>query len=105
MIRFLKNLKGKSTLDIDLNSFDFNAICYDIDQAKYQNLVFHQLVPVLHQQLKNLAVNQTAADNLVSVDGREYIFRNQPQKLQSLRYLIVEIESIVADLRSNRVLL
>lgn len=105
MIRFLKNLKGKSTLTIDLNSFDFNAICYDIDQSKYQNLVFHQLVPVLYAQLKNLASNQTAADNLISVDGREYIFRNQPQKLQSLRNLIVEIEAIVVDLKANRVLL
>lgn len=105
MIRFLKNLKGKSTLAIDLNSFDFNAICYDIDQAKYQNLVFHQLVPVLYAQLRNLATNQTAADNLVSVDGREYIFRGQPQKIQSLRNLIVEIESIIVDLKSNRVLL
>ncbi|SDF43888.1 Nucleotidyltransferase domain-containing protein [Mucilaginibacter pineti] len=105
MIRFLKNLKGKSTLAIELSSFDFNAICYDIDQAKYQNLIFHQLVPVLYTQLKTLATNQTAADNLVSVDGREYIFRNQPHKMESLKNLVIEIESIVADLKSNRVLL
>ncbi len=105
MIRFLKNLKGKSTLTIELSSFDFNAICYDIEQAKYQNLIFHQLVPVLYTQLKNLATNQSAADNLVSVDGREYILRNQPQKLESLKNLVIEIESIVVDLKSNRVLL
>ncbi|MEO6520528.1 MAG: hypothetical protein ABIN91_02550 [Mucilaginibacter sp.] len=105
MIRFLKNLKGKSKLAIELNSFDINAICYDIDQAKYQNLAFYQLVPVLYLQLKNLANNQSASDNLVSVDGREYIFRGQPQKLQSLRNLLIEIESIVLDLKTNRIIL
>ncbi len=105
MIRFLKNLKGKSTLVIELSSFDFNAICYDIGQEKYQNLIFHQLVPVLYAQLRNLVTNQTAADNLVSVDGREYIFRGQQHKLQSLKNLLTEIESIVVDLKSNRVLL
>jgi hypothetical protein len=104
MIRFLKNLKAKSTLSIDLNSFDFNAVCYDIEQAKYQSLVFHRLVPVLYQQLKNIATNQSVSDNLLSVDGREYIFRGKPEKLQSLRNLIIEVESIVTDLKSAYVI-
>ena len=105
MIRFLKNIKGKSSLSIDLNSFDFNAICYDIDQALYQNLIFHRLVPIIYQQLKSIANSQTVADNLKSIDGREYIFRGKTEKLQSLRNLISEVESIVADLKSVNILL
>lgn len=104
MIRFLKNLKAKSNLNIELSSFDFNAICYDIDQTKYQYLIFHQLVPVLYLQLKTIANNQTIADNLLSVDEREHIFRGKPEKLQSLRNLLIEIESVVSDLKTVYIL-
>ena len=35
MIRFLKNIKAHSDYDIELSSFDINAICYDIKTIKY----------------------------------------------------------------------
>jgi hypothetical protein len=31
----LTNFKADSKQDIDLSSFDINAICYDIDMSKY----------------------------------------------------------------------
>lgn len=102
MIRFLKNLKYKSTYDIQLTSFDFNAICYDISPSDYNNLIFYQLVPVLYRQIKSLCNDSTRANSLMSVDGREYIFRDQPNKLQHLRNILLEIEGIYNDLISSR---
>ena len=102
MIRFLKNLKAKSEHDIKLSSFDFNAICYDIKVQDYINLPFYGLVIVLYRQLKSLATQQTHSDNLTSVDGREYIFRYNSEKLQSLRYILAELEGVYADLSKEK---
>lgn len=103
MIRFLKNVKAKSNLVIDLSSFDFNAICYDIEISKYQNVAFYQLVPIVYEQLKRFADDQYIANNLRSVDGREYIFFGNPEKLISLRNLAAEIEAILLDIKNSRV--
>jgi hypothetical protein len=102
MIRFLKNIKAKSSLTITLSSFDFNAICYDIDPAHYQTKTFYQLVPVIYTQLNSIASNLSKANSLTSVDGREYIFANNAEKLQSLRNLMNEVNSIVSDLSLSR---
>lgn len=101
MIRFIKNIKASSEQEITLSSFDINAICYDIDISKYKYLSFYQLVPVIYTQIKSLCENQSHSDDLVSVDGREYIFRYNPQKLQHLRLLFNEIHSIYIDLYLN----
>lgn len=99
MIRFLKNIKFDSSLEINLSSFDFNAICYDIETYKYSNKSFYELVPILYLQLKSLSENTKHSDDLKSVDGNEYIFRNEPAKLNSLKNLMSEIGSILIDLR------
>ena len=100
MIRFLKNLKALSQVDIDLSSFDINAICYDIDSSKYQNHAFYELVGTLIIQLRSLSTNRTHSDDLVSVDGREYIFRYNSQKLDNMRALLNEVESVYSDLQN-----
>lgn len=99
MIRLLKNVKEDSNKDIQLTSFDFNAICYDIDASSYQNLNKYMLVSTILSQLLKLATNPQAANNLTSVDGREYIFRNQPNKLQYLKNLMAEVSLILSDLK------
>lgn len=99
MIRFLKNIKADSNLEIKLTSFDFNAICYDIDIYMYISKKFYELVPVLYLQLKSLADNYEHSNNLKSVDENEYIFRNNNIKLNSLKNLMTEIESILIDLK------
>lgn len=98
MIRFLKNVKADSDQKIDLSSFDINAICYDIDVSKYLNLSFYELVIVIYLQIKEICTNQTKADNIVSVDGREYIFKFNRTKLDNLRFLMAEVEGILYDL-------
>jgi hypothetical protein len=100
MIRFLKNIKANSEQDIDLSSFDINAICYDISIYEYQNLSFYELVPVIYNQMKKIATDQNKADNLVSVDGREYIFRGNIAKKENLKKLLAEVEGIFIDLKS-----
>jgi hypothetical protein len=101
MIRFLKNVKADSDKDIDLNSFDINAVCYDIEVPKYQTLSFYELVPVISNQLKEICTNQTKADSIISVDGREYIFRFNSKKLNNLKILMDEVEGIFIDLRKT----
>lgn len=99
MIRFLKNIKAASDHDIDLSSFDINAICFDIDVAKYKNASFIELVPVLYNQLKSICTDQTKADEIVSVDEREYIFRYNSQKLNNVKSILGEVEGIYLDLK------
>ncbi len=100
MIRFLKNSKANSDHKIDLSSFDINAICYDIKVSEYQNLSFYELLPVLYNQMKGICTNQSLSDNLVSVDGKEYIFRNNLEKLSNLKLLLAEVEAIFIDFKT-----
>lgn len=99
MIRFLKNNKANSEHEIDLSSFDINAICYDIDVSKYKTLPFYSLVPVIYNQMKSICTNKEHSDNVISVDGREYIFRGKENKLQNLKNLLAEVEAIFLDLK------
>lgn len=101
MIRFLKNVKADSDQDIDLSSFDINAVCYDIEVSKYQTLSFYELVPIIYNQLKEICTSQTKADSIISVDGREYIFRYNSKKLNNLKILMAEVEGIFIDLRKT----
>ena len=39
----------------------------------------------------------------IRVDGREYIFRNDPNKLDNMRNILNEIESIIADLKTVQI--
>lgn len=101
MIRFLKTIKADSEFDIDLSSFDINSICFDIDVSKYKDVKFYQLVSVLYYQLMSICTNQGHADNIVSVDEREYIFRGRPNKLENIKLMLKELEALFIDLRVN----
>ncbi|MDR6546548.1 hypothetical protein J2810_002607 [Chryseobacterium rhizosphaerae] len=103
MIRFLKNVKADSSMDIKLSSFDFNAICYDINIDSYKLLNKYMLVPIIYNQLYSIATNGYVANSLKSVDEHEYIFRNNSEKLESLRNLLNEVNSILVDLKPNLV--
>jgi hypothetical protein len=98
MIRFLKNIKADSSANIDLSSFDINAVCYDIDPSKYQNQSFIELVYTIYCQLNSICTDSNHANRIVSVDGKEYIFRYNSSKLENLRKLLSEVRSIFIDL-------
>ncbi|KAA8474031.1 hypothetical protein BDE36_0196 [Arcticibacter tournemirensis] len=101
MIRFIKNIKSLSTKNIELSSFDINAICYDISVDKYRYSTYLQLVPILYHQIKSLCEDKNHSDNLVSVDGRERIFRNNNAKLENLKLVLTEFISLIADMPAN----
>jgi hypothetical protein len=99
MIRFLKNVKADSELSIDLSSFDINAICYDINVNEYKDSHYLDLVRVVWLKLFTLCWNETEANNLKSVDGTEYIFRDKPSKMASLRRLRDEVSKIYNEIK------
>jgi hypothetical protein len=101
MIRFLKNIKAFSEYEIDLSSFDINAICYDIAVSSYQYAPFTELVKVLYAQLKSICTNENHANEICSVDEREYIFRGNPGKLNNVKMIFRELEKIYSDLRQQ----
>lgn len=98
MIRFLKNVRTDSENIIDLTSFEINAICYDIPVSNYQDAYYLDLVRIIWLKLYNLCTNQSEADNLVSVDGTEYVFRDKPNRLEQLKKLKNEVFTIFNEL-------
>ncbi|GAA5036735.1 hypothetical protein GCM10011506_29820 [Marivirga lumbricoides] len=101
MIRFLKTVKAESDLEIDLSSFDINAICYDICIDKYRYKSYIELVDVLYYQLRSILSNEEHARRLSSVDGKELIFVKDNTKLEKLRMLFSEVEPIYTDLKKR----
>ena len=98
MIRFLKNVRTDSDKVIDLTSFEINAICYDIPVLNYQDAYYLDLVRILWLKLYRLCTNQSEANNLVSVDGTEYVFRDKPERLEQLKKLRNEVFTIYNEL-------
>lgn len=101
MVRFLKNLKADSNQNIDLSSFDINAICYDIEISKYLYKSYYELVNTIYLQLDSICKNRTHSDRIVSVDGKEFIFKNNETKLSNLKKLMAELTTVFFDLYHN----
>lgn len=102
MIRFIKNIKCDSGVEeIPLKSFDINAICYAIPITSYSEKNFLELVEVLLRQMLKISTNEQYRNELKSVDGSEFIFRNKPDKLNGLRTLLAEIQIVANDVLSQ----
>lgn len=101
MIRFVKNAKNFSDHEIELSSFDINAVCYDIAVSKYKEMPFYSLVEIIYNQLKSICSSKEHSDSVISVDGREYIFRGNANKVQNLQTILVEVESIYLDYKNS----
>lgn len=99
MIRFLKNLKVDSGSEIDLNSFDINAICYNIDTNNYNSKKYFELVVVLVDEFYRLTSNESYRNSLKSVDDSEFIFYEKPHKVEALRKLNQELINVFGDFK------
>jgi hypothetical protein len=97
MIRFLKNVRTDSGLNIPLASFDINAICYSIPIQDYADCDYKQLVHVLWRTMFHLWYDKKE-DQLKSVIGDEYIFQGKPEKVEALKMLEDEVYKIKTDL-------
>lgn len=98
MIRFLKNVRTDSEQNINLTSFDINAICYSIPVADYCTLDYKNIVYVLWNTLYHL-LHDNKYDNLKSVVGDEYIFKGHSDKVEGLKNLEDEVWRIYQDLK------
>ena len=97
LIRFLKNVRSDSDKSINLTSFDINAICYDIPITEYQNMDYKQMVGLVWSKMYHLWYDGKA-DQLTSVVGTEYVFKNKPEKVEALKLLEEEVYHIKCDL-------
>ena len=97
MIRFLKNVRTDSEKDIPLTSFEINAICYSIPVQDYAQKEYKELVYILWYTMFHLW-NDGKQDELKSVVGDEYIFKDKPEKLAALKVLEDEVYKINKDL-------
>ena len=98
MIRFLKNVKEDLGENINLTSFEINAICYDIPVYKYQNSTYLDLVSILWNKLYDIANNRSLAMQIKSVDGTEFVFVKNPDRYDSVRKLKDLVWSIYQQL-------
>lgn len=99
MIRFLKNIKEDLGNNINLTSFEINAICYDIPVSKYQNSTNLDLVYILWDKLYDIANNRFTAMQIKSVDGTEFVFIKNPDRYESVGKLKDLVWSIYQQLR------
>ena len=109
MIRFLKNVKYDCE-NIDnkgsIRSFHINAICYNINVNKYQYEHYLDLVSILNEEITHILNDKSYRDKIMSVDGTEKIFEvNCEKKLEELEFLRQEIDSILADLSNQNLLI
>jgi len=98
MIRFLKNVRSDADTEIKLTSFDINAICYDIPKEIYQHLNYKEIVYLLWEKLYHMWC-EGKADEIKSVVGTEFVFRNKPDKVNALKLLENEVWLIYNDLK------
>ncbi len=103
IIRFLKNIKADSKQKINLSSFDINAICYDIDINTYKDLYYLNLVTIVLLQLHKIAYDESYANRLTSVDGKEYIFKGN-NKRQEVATMYQKVHSIYSILKEQYLL-
>lgn len=98
MIRFLKNVKEDASQEINLTSFEINAICYDIPVDTYSNAHYIDLVRILWYKLWTLSNDVNVAMQIPSVDGTEKVFVKNPQRYNELTKLRSEVWSIYNSL-------
>ena len=103
MIRFLKNLKEDSDSPIKLSSFEINAICYGIDVNSYYKCNYVQLVNVLTCYIwKKFIENGSYPQDILSVTGEDYPFRDNPSAIVEVRKLYNDLFPIWQILHNAR---
>lgn len=103
MIRFLKNVKVDSKNSIGISSFDINAICYNIAPYNYNNLHYLELVEVVCNQLYKIVYDESYANRIVSVDGKEYIFKGNNKRVE-IKKLYQDVFTIYSILKTQNLL-
>ncbi len=98
MIRFLKNVRTDSDKKIDLTSFEINAVCYSIPPDSYRNMYYLDMVPVLWKYMYRLLDDEQQLLQIKSVDGTEYVFQKNRNRISELVKLRNEVWDIYQKL-------
>lgn len=101
MIRFIKTIKADSDVDINISSFDINAICYNIPEYKYQDKIYYELVKVIYDEFCKIITDENYRNTIKSVDGSESIFYGKEDKMSRLQQIVIEIDQLRKDLDKN----
>ena len=88
-------------IKIKINSFDISSVCYNIDSISYYNKPYYELVYVLQVELGKIIADEFYRNNIKSIDGTEYIFKDKPEKYGQLLMLLNELNTIKKDLVDN----
>lgn len=100
MIRFLKNVRSDSDVKIELTSFEINAVCYSIPVDSYRNTYYLDMVYLLWHYMYNLLKDENQLLQIKSVDGTEYVFQKNRDKIAELRKLKDEVWQIYQKLNN-----
>ncbi len=88
---------------IDLSSFDINAICYNIAPYKYDGLHYLELVSIVRDQLYKIVSDESYANNILSVDGKEYIFKGNNKRAEVIK-IYQDVYTIYSILKTQNLL-
>lgn len=98
MIRFLKNVRTDADTKIDLTSFEINAICYSIQTDTYKDMYYLDMVGMLWSYMYNLLNDEHRLLQIKSVDGTEYVFQKNHDRIAELKKLKDEVWQIYQKL-------
>lgn len=99
MIRFLKNVRTDADEKIELTSFEINAICYSIPTTEYSTMSYLDMVYLLWNYMYNLLKDEQQLLQLKSVDGTEYVFQKNHDRITELKKLKDEVWNIYQRLK------
>ena len=102
MIRFLKNVRTDADANIELTSFEINAICYSIPTERYSSMYYLDMVYLLWNYMYNLLNDEQRLLQLKSVDGTEYVFQKKRDRIAELRKLEDEVWRIYQGIGNSK---
>jgi len=103
LIRLLKSLKADTTTDIYLSSFEITSLLYDMSDFSLSKSNNQQLLllPEASVQLGKLISDNHYRRTLLSPNGKEYVFGDNTSKVEELKKMKTEIDTLIIDITSE----
>lgn len=103
IIRLLKTLKVDADYEIKLTSFELTSIAYGIESHKMNKLPDQQLLLIFEarQKIDELVTNDISRNNLISPNGKEYVFRGKEDKVIELKKLRQELDDLMIEINAE----
>lgn len=100
LIRLLKTLKADADYDIKLSSFEITGLLYGISDYSLTKNKNNQLLLLREasNQLGKLITDSNYREQLVSPNGKEYIFGQNSNKVVELKKMKLEVDDLIQDI-------